>query len=111
MFINYIKHYEKLIEEINNKINESEDDVYLFGGHVFSQFLIAMGLNTDKIECILDNSLMKNNTRLYSTGLTIRNPKEVDIKDNSIVILKVGNYKDEIMSGLLSINPNIKFLE
>ena len=111
MFTDYIKHYQELINEINEKINESDDDVYLFGGHVFSQFLISMGLNIDKIECILDNSLMKNNTRLYGTGLTIRNPKDVDIKDNSIVILKVGNYKDEIMSGLLSINPNIKFLE
>jgi hypothetical protein len=86
---------------------ESNSDIYLFGAHVFSQFLISMGLNTEKIICVLDNSLIKNNTRLYGTNLTIKNPKEVNLKDNSIIILKVGNYRDEIISGLMSINSNI----
>jgi 2-polyprenyl-3-methyl-5-hydroxy-6-metoxy-1,4-benzoquinol methylase len=111
MFNNYIEHYQMLISEINHKINQTNSDVYLFGGHVFSQFLISIGLNTEKIKYILDNSQMKNNTRLYGTNLIIKNPNDVDIKDNSIIILKVGNYKDEIISGLLSINPTIKFLE
>lgn len=110
MFVDYIKYYENLINEINNQITTSNTDVYLFGGHVFSQFLISMGLDISKVKCILDNSLMKNNTRLYGTNLTIRNPKEVDIQDNSTIILKVGNYRDEIATGLLAINPTIKFL-
>jgi 2-polyprenyl-3-methyl-5-hydroxy-6-metoxy-1,4-benzoquinol methylase len=111
MFIDYINHYNNLINEINHEVSKTNNDVYLFGGHVFSQFLISMGLNTEKIKCILDNSLMKNNTRLYGTNLMIKNPNDVDIRNNSIIILKVGNYKDEITSGLLSINPSIKFLE
>jgi hypothetical protein len=107
MFLNYIDFYKKLIDELNNRMIESNSDIYLFGAHVFSQFLISMGLNTEKIICVLDNSLIKNNTRLYGTNLTIKNPKEVNLKDNSIIILKVGNYRDEIISGLMSINSNI----
>jgi SAM-dependent methyltransferase len=73
MFNNYIEHYQMLISEINHKINQTNSDVYLFGGHVFSQFLISIGLNTEKIKYILDNSQMKNNTRLYGTNLIIKN--------------------------------------
>jgi len=107
MFLDYINYYKKLISDLNNKISLSNDEIYLFGGHVFSQFLIFMGLNTEKIICVLDNSIIKNNTRLYGTNLIIKHPKDVKFKDNSIIILKVGNYRDEIISGLLSINSNI----
>ena len=107
MFLEYINFYKDVVIDLNNKMKSINGGVYLFGGHIFSQFLISMGLNTEKIIYILDNSLIKHNTRLYGTNLIIKNPKQIDLSDNSIIILKVGNYRDEIVSDLLSINPNI----
>lgn len=111
MFINYIEYYRNLVSDLNLRISKCDKDLYIFGAHVFSQFLITLGLRTDKIKFILDNSTIKNNTRLYGTNLIIKNPKEINFDDNSIIILKVGGYREEIIEGLLKLNSNLKFWE
>jgi hypothetical protein len=111
MFLDYIDYYKNLVSDLNNKIDTFNGDIYLFGGHVFSQFLIALGLKTDNIKYILDNSPLKHNTRLYGTNLIIKSPNEIQIADNSAVILKVGGYREEIINGLTSINSKLIFWE
>jgi 2-polyprenyl-3-methyl-5-hydroxy-6-metoxy-1,4-benzoquinol methylase len=111
MFLDYFQNNKKIINDINLILDNTNHDVYLFGGHIFSQFLISLGLKTEKIKFILDNSLLKHNTRLYGTNLIIKNPKKIEINDNSIIILKVGNYKNEIKSDLLKINQTLNFIE
>lgn len=111
MFLEYIKYYKNLINDLNNKMDTFNEDIYLFGGHVFSQFLITLGLQTSNIKCILDNSHLKHNTRLYGSDLVIKSPKEIEISNNSAIILKVGGYKEEITNGLISINPTLIFWE
>lgn len=111
LFIDYINNIENIIEKFNKKIKESNEDIYLFGAHVFSQFLISNGLKTDKILSILDNSEIKNNKRLYGTDKFIFNPNKIVFKDNSNVILTPSSYREEIIDGLLKINPTINFIE
>ena len=58
-----IKHYEKKVKEINNKLDKKNSNNYIFGAHVFTQFLIKSGLNEKKIINVLDNSYQKYNIR------------------------------------------------
>ena len=48
LFDNFLNYHTKLIRDLNNKIKNTSSPVYLFGAHVFSQYLIQEGLNTKK---------------------------------------------------------------
>jgi len=107
MYLSCIKYYQDFVAEINQKLEKFEGDVYLFGAHIFSQFLLNLGLNKSRIKLILDNSEMKNNTRLYGYNLKIRTPNQIEIKNDSAIILKVGAYKEEIVNNLKKQNESI----
>lgn len=111
MYLEFINYYKNFVKDLNIKLQTTTKNVYLFGGHVFSQYLIALGLDISKIICILDNSELKRNKRLYGTSLTIKSPSDIVLDENSLIILKVGQYKNEIKSQLLNINKNIQFYE
>ena len=112
LYLNYIDYHKSLITELNEKIETSKSSVYLFGAHVFAQFLIAFGLNTEKIKFILDNDPAKQGKRLYGTSLIVQSPKALRDVSNPIVILKAGVYNTEIKKDILeNINSTVMFLE
>ncbi|PJA01529.1 hypothetical protein COX74_02280 [bacterium (Candidatus Gribaldobacteria) CG_4_10_14_0_2_um_filter_41_16] len=82
-------------------------EIYLFGAHIFSQYLLYFGLNEKKIIKILDNSKIKRGKRLYGSSLFVENPKYIKSKPNVAVILRAGAYTDEITAQLLSINKKV----
>ena len=53
--------------------------MFLYGAHIFSQYLLAFGLNQNKIEGILDNSQLKIGKRLYGTNLKVFDPKIIEL--------------------------------
>lgn len=107
----YLDHHKNLISKINDQIKDADGPVFLFGAHVFSQFLIAFGLDTSNLGCILDNSEAKQNKRLYGTDLYVRSPKILVEFNNPIVILRTGVFDQEIKNDILTnINPNTRFL-
>jgi len=111
-FLEYINYYHLLIKNINRKIKKLKDNqkLYLFGAHVFSQYLISFGLNVRRIECILDNDNSKQGKRLYGTELYVRSPKYIK-KKNAVIILKAGVYNKEIKEDILkNINSNTIFI-
>jgi len=100
-----------MIEEINLKIQSHDGDIYLFGAHIFSQYLFSFGLSKDKIKAILDNSPLKIGKRLYGTNLMVKTPKILSSSIKPLVILKAGIYNDEIKKDILEkINPNTTFI-
>lgn len=108
----YVDYHEKLIQNLNQKIQEAITPVYLFGAHIFSQYLIVNGLATDKIVNILDNDPNKQGRRLYGTNLIVQSPKVLRNLENPIVILKAGIYNKEIKEDILAnINSMVTFLE
>ena len=110
-FQNYINHHTDDMNRINKIINETDTPVYLFGAHIFSQYLIHFGLNTSKIICLLDNDLKKENKRLYGTNLITKNPKILKDIPEALIILRAGVYNTEIKSDILTnINSNITFI-
>jgi hypothetical protein len=111
MYLEFVDYYKKFVKDLNKVLKNTNKDIYLFGAHVFSQYLIALGLDTSKIICILDNSELKRNKRLYGTSLMIKSPLDVEFDENSLIILKVGQYRDEIKTQINKINKHIQFYE
>jgi len=111
MYCDLIEYYKNFVIDVNKSIENIQNDIYLFGGHIFSQYLISLGLNTEKIKFILDNSEIKDGKRLYGTNLFIKSPSKINFSDNSIIILKAGQYQNEIKSQLSNLNKNITFYE
>lgn len=73
---------------------------YLFGAHIFSQYLLGLGLEENAFEAILDNSKIKAGMRLYGTGLTVRRPEEIAGRGPVLVAVHTGPYDREIRQSL-----------
>lgn len=103
----------KNIIDLNEKIENLPKDtsIYLFGAHIFSQFYLNNGLESSRVIEILDNDLAKQNHRLYGSHINVGNPETIRDVKQPVVILKVGAYRDEIITQLQNINPTVKILE
>ena len=55
-----------------------------------------MGLDESSIQGIVDNSNDKEGKRLYGTGLIVYKPSIIKNKFNVMVIIKAGQYQQEI---------------
>jgi hypothetical protein len=111
MFNDYIDYHIELVRELNNKINEFENPVFLFGAHIFSQYLLSFGLNDKKIINILDNSPIKHGKRLYGTNIEVLSPSILSEYKEPIVILKAGLYNEEIKEDIWhNINKKVVFI-
>ena len=111
VFEEYIDFYQSDVKQINNIIKNQSKPVYLFGAHIFSQYLLAFGLDEKDLVCILDNDVEKENKRLYGTNLISQSPKILKDIDEALVILRAGGYNDEIKKDILdNINPKIRFI-
>lgn len=111
IFNNFVEYHKELIDNLNKKVAEFDGEIYMFGAHIFAQFLFKFGLNTDKISFLLDNSPLKQEKRLYGTELFVKSPKILKDKGRVAIILKVGIYRDEILKQLKEINSDIVIFE
>lgn len=111
LYLDFINYYKKFISEINLKLKEFSGEVYIFGAHMFSQYLIAFGLDQEKIVGILDNSELKIGKRLYGTKFNVFHPNKIKNKKNVVIILKVATYRDEILEQIFKINPLVEIFE
>ncbi|MBP6981895.1 methyltransferase [Candidatus Gracilibacteria bacterium] len=111
LFTDFIQYHEDLVASLNQKIHDFDGEVYIFGAHIFSQYLLEFGLDQNRIKCILDNSQLKNKKRLYGTGLIVENPEVICGVEKACVILKIGSYRDEVMKQLKELNANVTILE
>lgn len=113
VYLEYVDYHESLIHNLNEQIArlKSDQKLFLFGAHVFAQYLIAFGLDTSRVECLLDNDANKECKRLYGTNLAVSSPKILTNLENPVVILKAGVYNDEIKKDILDkINDSTRFL-
>ena len=108
LYLDYVDYHKQLIKDLNAKIdNISEDQpIYLFGAHVFAQYLIEFGLDISRIICLLDNDTNKQGKRLYGTNMMVESPKVLADVNNPIVILKAGVYNQEVSNDIVN---NINF--
>ena len=113
LFLEYVNYHNQLIDELNSKIKKLQKDqkLYLFGAHIFSQYLISFGLNVNHLDCIIDNDINKQGKRLYGTDFKVFSPKILSNDNDPVVILKAGVYNQEIKKDILeNINSKTFFL-
>lgn len=108
-FVNY--HINE-VSKLNEFIDKNTDGKYfLFGAHIFSQYLKVFGLKTKKIISIIDNSKEKSGKRLYGTNLLVATPQILENYLNPIIILRAGPYNEEIKKQILNdINESAIFI-
>jgi hypothetical protein len=112
LFKEFINFHRNEIEIINKKISNFSGPVYLFGAHIFSQFLIFNGLDTSRVISVLDNGPMKIGKRLYGTDFVVTSPTALNKDKVAMIILKAGAYNAEIKKQITEkINKNIIFVE
>lgn len=111
IFLSFINSIKEQVSNLNKSLVDNNNSVYLFGAHIFSQYLINFGLEEKMISCILDNDKNKHGKRLYGTNLHCFSPTVLKGKKNPIVILKAGIYNKEIKKDILKkINPTAIFI-
>ena len=111
LYTNYIDYHKELVTSLNNRIESLETPTYLFGAHVFTQYLIAFGLDTTRIVGILDNDPSKHGRRLYGTDLNVYSPSVLKGAGKVNVVLKAGVYCDEIRADIdTNYNQTCNFL-
>jgi hypothetical protein len=107
LYLSMISFYTEEVKRLNKVINNWDGEVHLFGAHIFSQFLIYMGLESHKIDGIIDNSKEKENKRLYGSSLLVNNPNILVGRDDVLAIVKGGQYQEEIEKQLFEINKDL----
>lgn len=112
LFTSYVAYHQELVTDINRQLASNPEGAFLFGAHVFAQYLIAFGLDTRRIVSILDNDPNKQGKRLYGTDLMVQSPKILKNLASPKVVLKAGVYNEEIKADILSlINETVIFIE
>lgn len=110
LFIEYIDYHKTLVDNLNSEIAKV-DCYYLFGAHVFSQFLIKFGLDVKNIKCILDNDISKQGKRLYGTDVFVESPSMLKDVDSPCIIVRAGSFTNEIKNDIKdNINRLVSFL-
>lgn len=107
-FATFVRNLREDVEMINSSV--IDQDYFIFGAHIFTQYLVNMGLLTGRVVSIIDNDLKKEGKLLYGTNLIVSKPEIISSSENPLVLLRVAQYEKEIKEQLLSINRNVRFL-
>lgn len=111
VFLEFIEFHMKEARRIQNLIDNTDSQVFLFGCHIFSQYLLSFGVNQEKIAGVLDNDPNKIGNRLYGTPLLTYSPKMLAGISKPLVVLKAGIYTDEIKKDIVeNCNSQTEFI-
>jgi len=104
LFLSFLKNIKKDANQIMKKIKKEK--IYIFGAHIFSQYMIKFGVKEENILYILDNDENKKNKKLYGTSIMVKGPEILSDIKNPIILLRVAQYKEEIYKQIKNINQN-----
>ncbi len=107
----YLRHHEEEVARLNAFMAAHDGEVFLFGAHVFSQYLFAFGLDQGRLAAVLDNDPAKQGRRLSGSRLSVASPEVLRTARRPAVILKAGVYNQEIRDDIVTrINPETRFV-
>jgi hypothetical protein len=101
LFSSFWHHHLDLVSQLNKQLKELESPTYIFGAHVFTQFLIAFGLETEGLVGILDNDVAKQGRRLYGTSMSVFPPSVLRGRGKTNIVLTAGVYNNEIRTDII----------
>tara|TARA_R110000822_G_scaffold95140_2_gene217748 strand:+ start:1147 stop:2202 length:1056 start_codon:yes stop_codon:yes gene_type:complete len=110
-FLNFVKQNKEQIRQIKDQINTNKENTFIFGAHIFTQFLLGFDLPETLFSKVLDNDPAKQNNRLYGTSLGVASPVILKGLESPLVVLKAAMYTEEIKRDILeNINPSTRFI-
>jgi hypothetical protein len=93
----YFNDINKLIDKLNNYIDNTNNKLAIFPCHMYIQYLITFGLNINKVSYYYDNNINKLDKFLYGTNITCKN-LDFFIKNNEYEIILLGGlYNNELV--------------
>jgi 2-polyprenyl-3-methyl-5-hydroxy-6-metoxy-1,4-benzoquinol methylase len=110
VFETFVENLKNEVASINSKMLTNDEEYYIFGAHMFAQYLINFGLNCDRIVGIVDNDAGKIGNYLYGTSFKVIHPDELNKKEKVSIIVRAAQYTAEIVSQLKMINPSITIM-
>jgi len=112
LYLEYADYHLELVQRLNAEMRQANSPIYLFGAHVFTQYLLAFGLDSSKILNLIDNDHSKHGKRLYGTDLMVDSPRCLEGLSEPLIVLRSGVYNDEVKADILNnINRSARFLE
>lgn len=96
----YRSRLDSLVAKMNQEIEAWPGEISVFGAHIFTQYLIARGLDASRISQVLDNSKFKLGKRLYGTNLIVHSPDELISKSGQLILVAAALYEEEITQQL-----------
>lgn len=110
LFQQFVATHLSFVKSTNERLASQEHPAYLFGGHIFSQYLIGFGLKPELFAGVLDNSPLKQGKRLYGTHLKVFSP-EILQKDVATVVVRACGFQSEVLAQIRSLNPRTEIIE
>ena len=108
---NFINYHLDEVQRIRKQIDTEPENTFIFGAHIFTQYLLGFGLDENLFVNVLDNDSNKVGSRLYGTQLNVKSPKILKEFKEPTVVLKAAMYTEEIKRDILeNINKNVKFI-
>ncbi len=108
IFLDFIEFHKEFVNSVNQMDGSG---FYVFGGHIFTQYLFAFGLDHNKFVCVLDNDPNKIGKRLYGTDMFVKSPKILSTIEKPVVVLRAAQFSDEIKNDILTnINDSTYFI-
>ena len=106
-----MKQNKEQIRQIKDQINTNKENTFIFGAHIFTQFLLGFDLPETLFSKVLDNDPAKQNNRLYGTSLGVASPVILKGLESPLVVLKAAMYTEERKRDILeNINPSTRFI-
>jgi len=110
-----LEHFSSVHNKLKKYLQDQthEKKVYLFGGNSSSQILLSYALEGVEVECILDNASLKHDKYLYGYDVMVRDPSflsNIDNVEDSILIVFVGAFSEEIKQQVSQLNVNLKII-
>lgn len=102
IFLNFIEKNKEDVLSLNLSLKNKY--YYVFGAHVFTQFLFYFGLNKNNFYGILDNDPNKIGQRLCGVDQLVYNPEVIKNQEKPIIIVRTSQYCDEIKEQLIGLN-------
>lgn len=108
----FYRRLQALSRAINVSIDQHGGETFMTPASVYSQTLLSLGLHSEGLTALLDNSPNKQGRVLYGVNLPILDPMTALLEVNRpVIVLNAGAHNEEIRRQYTAINPNARFID
>jgi hypothetical protein len=105
--VRYYDAFQAAAGPLGHALSAHRGDAFLMPASIYTQTLLASGLDENRFVALLDNAPQKQGLRLFGTGLQVFSPSRALPQAKSpLVLLNGGAHAEEIIRGLCAIRAD-----